>query len=74
MAKHDLNVAKRYKSTIIECLDEDDLLIRVMALDLLYLIASPENVTSIIKELLNVQKSLPTALLTGNVSFMASIV
>ncbi len=54
MAKHDLNVAKRYKSTIIECLDEDDLLIRVMALDLLYLIASPENVTSIIKELLNV--------------------
>lgn len=54
MAKHDLNVAKRYKSTIIECLEEDDLLIRVMALDLLYLIASPENVASIIKELLNV--------------------
>lgn len=54
MAKHDLNVARRYKGTIVECLEENDLLIRVMALDLLYLIASPENVSSIIKELLNV--------------------
>lgn len=41
MAKHDLNVARRYKSTIVECLEEDDLLIRVMALDLLYVIATP---------------------------------
>ncbi len=49
MAKHDLNVAKRYKSTIIECLEENDLLIRVMALDLLYMISSPENVSSMIK-------------------------
>lgn len=54
MAKHDLNVARRYRSTIVECLEENDLLIRVMALDLLYLIATPENVSSIIKELLNV--------------------
>lgn len=54
MAKHDLNVARRYKNTIVECLEENDILIRVMALDLLYLIASPENVSSIIKELLNV--------------------
>lgn len=54
MAKHDLNVAKRYKSTIIECLEENDNLIRIMALDLLYVIASPENVAAIIKELLNV--------------------
>lgn len=49
MANHDLKVARRYKSTIIECLEEDDLLIRTMALDLLYVIASPENVSSIIK-------------------------
>lgn len=49
MAKHDLNVAKRYKGTIVECLEENDNLIRVMALDLLYLIASPDNVSSIIK-------------------------
>lgn len=54
MAHHDMEVAKRYRGTIIECLEENDLLIRVMALDLLYLIASPENVMGIIKELLNV--------------------
>lgn len=49
MAKHDLNVARRYKNIIVECLEENDLLIRVMALDLLYLIASPENASAIIK-------------------------
>jgi hypothetical protein len=49
MAKHDLNVARRYKVTIIECLEENDLLIRIMALDLIYMISSPENVSSIIK-------------------------
>jgi AP-1 complex subunit gamma-1 len=54
MAKHDINVARRYKGTIVECLEENDILIRIMALDLLYLIATPENVSSIIKELLNV--------------------
>ena len=54
MAKHDLEVAKRYRTTIVECLEENDILIRVMALDLLYLISSPENVSGIIKELLNV--------------------
>ena len=54
MAKHDLEVAKRYKGTIVECLEENDILIRIMALDLLYLISSPENVSGIIKELLNV--------------------
>jgi AP-1 complex subunit gamma-1 len=54
MAKHDLAVARSYSKTILECLAEDDLLIRVMALNLLYLIATPENASTIIKELLNV--------------------
>lgn len=54
MAKHDIIVAKRYKSTIIECLNENDILIRIMALDLLYLISDAENVNEIVKELLNV--------------------
>lgn len=39
MAKYDLNVVKVNKTTIFECLDENDNLIRNMALDLLYLIA-----------------------------------
>lgn len=39
MAKYDLNVVKVNKNTIFECLDENDNLIRNMALDLLYLIA-----------------------------------
>lgn len=53
MAKHDIAVARKYMSTIIECLEENDNLIRVMALDLLYLIATPENVSTIIRDLLN---------------------
>ena len=53
MTKYDLQAVKNHKATIIECLNENDILIRIMALDLLYLIASPENVSSIIKELLN---------------------
>lgn len=39
MAKYDLNVVKANRTTIFECLDENDNLIRNMALDLLYLIA-----------------------------------
>lgn len=54
MVNHDINVAKRYKTTIIECLEQNDLLIRIMALDLLYMIADKENYSFIIKELLNV--------------------
>lgn len=39
MAKYDLSVVKVNRQTIFECLDENDNLIRNMALDLLYLIA-----------------------------------
>lgn len=49
MAKHDIGVARRYKTTIAECLEENDLLIRIMALDLLYLISDAENVNEIVK-------------------------
>lgn len=49
MAKHDLKVARRYKNTIVECLDENDNLIKIMALDLLYLISDAENVSEIVK-------------------------
>lgn len=54
MAKNDINMAKNYKGVIIECLGENDILIQSMALDLLYMIACPDNVTNIIKDLLNV--------------------
>lgn len=49
MTKYDIKIVKNHKSTIFECLNENDLLIRIMALDLLYVIASPDNVTSIVK-------------------------
>ena len=35
-------------------LSENDILIQTMALDLLYIIAAPDNVGNIIKELLNI--------------------
>ena len=54
MSKYDINIVKNYKGVIIECLSENDLLIQTMALDLLYLIASPDNAGSITKELLNI--------------------
>jgi AP-1 complex subunit gamma-1 len=53
MAKYDLSVVKNHKQTIFECLEENDNLIRNMALDLLYLIAEEDNAGSIVKELLN---------------------
>ena len=54
MTKYDLKIVKTHKGTIFECLNENDLLIRIMALDLLYVIAGPDNSPSIVKELLNV--------------------
>lgn len=53
MAKYDLTVVKNHRTTIFECLDENDNLIRNMALDLLYLIAEEDNAGSIVKDLLN---------------------
>ena len=54
MSKYDLKVVQSHKATIFECLSENDLLIRIMALDLLFVIAGPENTGAIIKDLLNV--------------------
>ena len=54
MSKYDIGIAKNYKGVIIECLSENDILIQTMALDLLYIIAAPDNVGNIIKELLNI--------------------
>lgn len=53
MAKYDLIVVKASRNIIFECLDENDNLIRNMALDLLYLIAEEDNSAHIVKELLN---------------------
>lgn len=49
MTKYDMKVVKNQKGTIFECLSENDILIRVMALDLLLVIASPDNVNAIVK-------------------------
>ncbi len=54
MTKYDLKIVKTHKGTIFECLSENDILIRIMALDLLYVIAAPDNSPSIVKDLLNV--------------------
>jgi AP-1 complex subunit gamma-1 len=53
LSKCDLNAVQNHRSTIYECLNENDILIRTMALDLLYIIATPENVFVIVKDLLN---------------------
>jgi len=54
MTKYDLKIVKTHKGTIFECLNENDILIRIMALDLLYVIAGPENSQGIVKELTTV--------------------
>lgn len=54
MSKYDLKIVKTHKGTIFECLNENDILIRVMALDLLYIIAAPDNSPAIVRDLLNV--------------------
>lgn len=38
--KHDLPAVQKYKTTIIECLKENDMSIKNLALDLLYLITN----------------------------------
>lgn len=54
MTKYDLKVVKTHKGTIFDCLNENDILIKIMALDLLYVIACPDNSPVIVKDLLNV--------------------
>lgn len=54
MTKYDMKIVKTHKGTIFECLNENDILIRIMALDLLYVIAGPENSPTIVKDLTNV--------------------
>lgn len=49
MAKYDLSVVKGHKGTIFECLNENDNLIRNMALDILYLISEEDNSGVIVK-------------------------
>ena len=56
--KHDISAVQKYKSTILECLKENDTSIKNLALDLLYLITNEQNVKSIVKELLNHLMSL----------------
>ena len=54
MTKYDPSAVRTHEKTIFECLEENDILIRIMALDLLYVIAAPDNSPAIVKELLNV--------------------
>jgi AP-1 complex subunit gamma-1 len=51
--KHDIQSVQKYKTTIIDCLKENDSSIKTLALDLLYMIANESNVKQIVKELLN---------------------
>lgn len=52
MTKYDLKIVKTHSKLIFECLNENDILIRIMALDLLYVIACPDNSQAIVKDLL----------------------
>jgi AP-1 complex subunit gamma-1 len=51
--RHDLSAVQKHKATVLECLKENDLTIKKLALDLLYLITNESNVKSIVKEMLN---------------------
>lgn len=53
MLKHDLQAVQKYQTTILECLKENDNSIKILAIDLLYLITNEINVKTIVKELLN---------------------
>ncbi|KAL4478341.1 hypothetical protein ABPG72_009577 [Tetrahymena utriculariae] len=50
---YDLKTVQKYMQTIIQCLKEEDVSIKQLALDLIFMVSSSENVESIIKELLN---------------------
>lgn len=49
----DYNAVQRHKTTILGCLKDPDLVIKKIALDLIYQICKTTNVKSIVKELLN---------------------
>lgn len=50
---YDINTVQKHRTTILDCLKENDLSIKQLALNLVYLISNESNVKSIIKELLN---------------------
>lgn len=51
LSKTDLASTEQHRSTIFDCLSENDKLIRSMALDLLYVITSNDNVVEIARDL-----------------------
>jgi len=53
VVKYDLNAVQKHKGIILDCLKENDISIKKLALDLLYLITNEKNIESIIKEMLN---------------------
>jgi AP-1 complex subunit gamma-1 len=53
VVKYDLNAVQKHKGTIIDCLKENDISIKKLALDLLHLITNEKNIESIVKEMLN---------------------
>ena len=50
---YDFSAAQKHKATILECLKENDLSIKKLALDVLYMITNEKNVEGICKEMLN---------------------
>jgi len=53
VVKYDMNAVQKHKGTILDCLKENDISIKKLALDLLHLITNEKNIESIVKEMLN---------------------
>ena len=51
LSKTDIEAVEPHRGTIFECLSENDKLIRIMALDMLYVVANNDNVVDIIRDL-----------------------
>ena len=53
VAKTDINSVQKHKTTILECLKDNDVSVKRRALDLTYVIINTSNIKVIVKELLN---------------------
>jgi len=53
VVRFDLQSVQKHKAIILECLRENDMSIKKLALDVLYLITNEKNIESIVKEMLN---------------------
>jgi AP-1 complex subunit gamma-1 len=53
VCKFDLNAVQKHKQIILDCLKENDLSVKRLALELLYHITNENNISSIVREMLN---------------------